>query len=132
LSLPVGLGGDRAFVRAQALGWSQYQVRSDIAIRRDWQLVLCAFTFCWQTCAELLGAQAPAEVVLDQTANAASAAAKKTADTGKKGVRRRTTPPVVAGGVKECERVARTMGNAAALLESILREAPARRVESAA
>jgi hypothetical protein len=30
-----------------ALGWSQYQVRSDIAIRRHWQLVCCAFSFCW-------------------------------------------------------------------------------------
>src|SRR5947209_989230 len=30
-----------------ALGWSQYQVRSDKAIRRHWQLVWCAFSFCW-------------------------------------------------------------------------------------
>jgi hypothetical protein len=29
------------------LGWAQYQVRSDIAIRRHWMLVCCAFTFCW-------------------------------------------------------------------------------------
>jgi len=29
------------------LGWAQYQVRSDIAIRRHWTLVCCAFTFCW-------------------------------------------------------------------------------------
>ncbi len=29
------------------LGWSQYQVRSDQAIRRDFQLVCCAFSFCW-------------------------------------------------------------------------------------
>ncbi len=29
------------------LGWSQYQVRSDTAIRRHWQLVCCAFSFCW-------------------------------------------------------------------------------------
>lgn len=30
-----------------ALGWSQYQVRADLAIRRHWQLVCCAFSFCW-------------------------------------------------------------------------------------
>src|SRR3712207_4087629 len=30
-----------------ALGWSQYQVRSNIAIRRHWQLVCLAFSFCW-------------------------------------------------------------------------------------
>ncbi len=30
-----------------SLGWSEYQVRSDIAIRRHWELVCCAFSFCW-------------------------------------------------------------------------------------
>jgi hypothetical protein len=30
-----------------ALGWSEYQVRSDTAIRRHWTLVCCAFSFCW-------------------------------------------------------------------------------------
>ncbi len=30
-----------------SLGWSQYQVRSDLAIRRHWELVCCAFSFCW-------------------------------------------------------------------------------------
>jgi SRSO17 transposase len=29
------------------LGWSQYQVRSDRAMRRHWALVQCAFAFCW-------------------------------------------------------------------------------------
>jgi SRSO17 transposase len=31
----------------QHLGWAQYQVRSDPAIRRHWELVCCAFCFCW-------------------------------------------------------------------------------------
>jgi hypothetical protein len=30
-----------------ALGWSQYQVRGDLAIRRHWRLVCCAFSLCW-------------------------------------------------------------------------------------
>jgi SRSO17 transposase len=30
-----------------ALGWAQYQVRSDVAMRRHWVLVWCAFSFCW-------------------------------------------------------------------------------------
>jgi hypothetical protein len=30
-----------------SLGWSDYQVGSDLAIRRHWQLVCLAFTFCW-------------------------------------------------------------------------------------
>src|SRR3712207_4302453 len=31
----------------QALGWAEYQVRSDLAMRRHWVLVWCAFSFCW-------------------------------------------------------------------------------------
>jgi hypothetical protein len=30
------------------LGWADFQVRSDRAIRRHWTLVACAFSFCWQ------------------------------------------------------------------------------------
>jgi hypothetical protein len=30
------------------LGWADFQVRSDRAIRRHWALVCCAFSFCWQ------------------------------------------------------------------------------------
>ena len=29
------------------LGWADFQVRSDIAIRRHQALVTCAFSFCW-------------------------------------------------------------------------------------
>jgi len=32
-----------------SLGWAQYQVRHDRAIRRHWTLVLCAFSFVWWT-----------------------------------------------------------------------------------
>lgn len=31
------------------LGWADFQVRSDAAIRRHQTLVMCAFSFCWQT-----------------------------------------------------------------------------------
>jgi DDE superfamily endonuclease len=31
------------------LGWADFQVRSDTAIRRHWTLVCCAFSFCWRT-----------------------------------------------------------------------------------
>ncbi len=29
------------------LGWADFMVRSDRAIRRHWHLVCCAFSFCW-------------------------------------------------------------------------------------
>src|SRR5438270_512341 len=32
----------------QELGWADFMVRSDRAIRRHWHLVCCAFSFCWQ------------------------------------------------------------------------------------
>jgi SRSO17 transposase len=32
------------------LGWADFQVRSDTAIRRHQTLVTCAFTFCWHIC----------------------------------------------------------------------------------
>ena len=49
----VRLYGLRTWVEQQykhikgSLGWSQDQVRSDVAIRRHWALVQCAFAFCW-------------------------------------------------------------------------------------
>ncbi|MBG6073672.1 SRSO17 transposase [Polaromonas sp. CG_9.7] len=54
------------------LGWADFMVRSDRAIRRHWTLVCCAFAFCWwhaacQACADdsstqLTGiAEAPSE-----------------------------------------------------------------------
>jgi len=30
------------------LGWADFQVRTDRAIRRHWALVSCAFAFCWR------------------------------------------------------------------------------------
>ena len=29
------------------LGWADFQVRGDLGIRRHWELVCCAFCFCW-------------------------------------------------------------------------------------
>ncbi len=46
-----------------SLGWAHYQVRKDLSIRRHWQLVCCAFTFCWWNCAEFLEDEAPPGVV---------------------------------------------------------------------
>ena len=49
----MGLYGLRMWVEQSykqvkgSLGWAEYQVRSDRAIQRHWNLVCCAFTFCW-------------------------------------------------------------------------------------
>src|SRR6266702_794115 len=49
----VGLYGLRNWVEQgykqvkDELGWADFQVRGDRAIRRHWTLVCCAFSFCW-------------------------------------------------------------------------------------
>src|SRR5215207_10351724 len=48
-----------------ALGWSDYQVRSDLAIRRHWQLVFLAFSFCSWACGQRLELGDPPGVVLE-------------------------------------------------------------------
>ena len=43
----------------QELGWADFMVRSDRAIRRHWALVCCAFAFCWRAWFADDAAQAP-------------------------------------------------------------------------
>ena len=66
------------------LGWGQYQVRSDLAIRRHWALVCCAFSFCWQAAPEtLVGVAAPETVSMatddDPTEDASAGRGENTA-----------------------------------------------------
>ncbi len=57
-----------------ALGWSDYQVRSDPAIRRHWRLVFCAFSFCWWARAEQLELGTPPDIILQEDAEVVSTA----------------------------------------------------------
>ena len=100
------------------LGWSDYQVRSDLAIRRHWQLVCCAFSFCWWAYGRL-PTDEPAEPENDLCA--------KSAERGKK-----QTSGVLAGGFEGGKGVARTLGNAMAILEGLLRDAPTNGTKSVA
>jgi hypothetical protein len=101
------------------LGWSDYQVRSDIAMRRHWQLACCAFTFCWWAYGHL-----PAS--LEETAPTETLPAESAGRGGKE------AHGVLAGGFEGGEGVAGAVDNAAAILEGVLREAPAIGAESAA
>jgi hypothetical protein len=103
-----------------ALGFSDYQVRSDHAIRRHWQLVFCAFSFCWWAYGCLPASpEESVEQPEDDLPVGCSASGKE-------------TPGVVAGGVEDGKGVAGTVGYAVALLESVLRQAPAEGAKSAA
>ena len=116
-----------------ALGWAHYQVRSDPAIRRHWQLVCCAFTFCWwaNTNLLLLNEQAPPGVVLEAEA-ASSSASSVVVKRGEKGDSKPPASSVLARGTKKGEEVAGAVRNAVALLEGVLGEAPAQGTAKAA
>ncbi|MCA1719526.1 MAG: IS701 family transposase [Actinobacteria bacterium] len=103
------------------LGWSDYQVRSDLAMRRHWQLVCCAFSLCWWAYGRL-----PAS--LDELAETQN----PTIPSEPTGRGKKAAPGILAEGVEGGERVAGAVDNARAILESIYRSAPAQRVESAA
>jgi SRSO17 transposase len=45
----------------QELGWADFQVRADRAIRRHWALVGCAFCFCWWAQSQRTPGDAPRE-----------------------------------------------------------------------
>ena len=100
------------------LGWADFQVRSDRAIRRHWALVCCAFSFCWQTfLAADPGQPAPSELQA-----AASSAARGAQPTGH---RRRTSQELLAGGATSGAGLADPMERAVALLAVVVASAAA-------
>jgi DDE superfamily endonuclease len=101
------------------LGWSDYQVRNDTAMRRHWQLACLAFSFCWWAYGRLpASSDGPAERQEDDLPS-------ETAGGGK-------DANVLAGGFEGREGMARAVGDALALLEGVLRSAPTGGTESAA
>ena len=104
------------------LGWSDYQVRSDLAIRRHWQLVCCAFSFCWWAYGRL-----PASLLEES--------AETTNDDHLSGSERRGKKEgrgILAGGLEGGEGMVGAMDNAQEILEGVLRYAPAAGAKSAA
>lgn len=115
------------------LGFGDYQVRSDRAIRRHWQLVCCAFSFCWWALAEV-GAEAlelgaPPRVGVENGEELR--AAPETGARGKKEWNS-SSDDVVAGGAEGGEGVAGAICNASELLEHVLQEPPTTKAKSAA
>jgi DDE superfamily endonuclease len=88
------------------LGWADFQVSSDRAIRRHWTLVCCAFSFCWQA---FLAEQSPAS-----QSQAAPTAARGAQPTGHR--RRIRHRELLAGGAAPGAGLADPMEHAAALL----------------
>ena len=95
-----------------ALGWSAYQVRSDLAIRRHWLLACCAFSFCWWAYGRLPTDEEPTERAEDDL------------PVGPAGRGKKETLGALAGSLESGEGVAGTVGDPVALLEGVLRSAP--------
>jgi SRSO17 transposase len=107
------------------LGWADFQVRSDRAIRRHWTLVCCAFSFCWQAfLADHPTRPAPPD---PQAAPTAARGAQAT------GHPRRTSPQeLVAGGVASGAGLADPLQRAGALLAVVVASAAAPAAATAA
>jgi SRSO17 transposase len=109
------------------LGWSQYQVRSDKAIRRHWQLVCCAFSFCWYHASHpsertTQEARLPSESEASLQSSVPAAAA----GTGKKNQRGKShaATAVLASDAASSARLVGTLDHAQALLERVVALAP--------
>ena len=102
------------------LGWADFQVRRDRAIRRHWALVCCAFSFCWWHESHGEGVIHAAHAVPAQPPPATESAAR-----GKnQRPSRRSTAPVLARGTPPRARVARPVRVARALLARVDEHAP--------
>jgi SRSO17 transposase len=110
-----------------ALGWSQYQVRSDKAIRRHWQLVCCAFSFCWYHASHPSASRTEeAKVPSEPQASLQISVPADAAGTGKKNQRgkRHAATGSLASGAASGESVAGAVDHAQALLERLVIAAP--------
>jgi DDE superfamily endonuclease len=95
------------------LGWADFQVRSDLAIRRHQVLVNCAFSFCWETWFAHPPPAAPPPALQ--------------AGGGERGARTRQDIPaaVLAAGDPGGPRLAGPVDHAAALVGRMVERAPA-------
>jgi hypothetical protein len=93
------------------LGWADFQVRSDIAIRRHQVLVNCAFSFCW---AAWFAHPPPAATAPGPGAGG-----------GERGARTRRPAAVLAPGAPGGARLAGPVDHAAALVGRMVERAPA-------
>ena len=102
------------------LGFSDYQVRSDLAIRRHWQLVCCAFSFCWWAYGRL-----PTEEPAQKTEN------DPPLDSEGRG-KKEAPDNLLAGGIEDGKGVVGALCHAQSILEGVLRQAPTAGARSAA
>lgn len=94
----------------QELGWADFMVRRDWAIRRHWILVFCAFSFCWRAWFDSGDWEAPAPQRGEKPEGQAS---------------------ILAGNPPSGPKLADTLDHALALVASLVAGAPAAGVPGA-
>jgi hypothetical protein len=97
----------------QSLGWAQYQVRADMAIRRHWQLVCSAFSFCWWAAADSEGFEL--DPSLHPVMETEEEEKKKTFQ---------ANIPVLADGAPPSPGLAGALDHAATILAGVVDQAP--------
>src|SRR5512132_3510746 len=102
------------------LGWADFQVRSDRAIRRHWQLVCCAFSFCWRA----WFAEHPAQPAPVEPAAAAPIGAARGETTSRQASRARRDG-ALASDATPGARLVDPVGRAGALVAGVVAGAPA-------
>ncbi len=110
-----------------ALGWSEYQVRSARAMWRHWQLVCCAFSFCWYHQAHPAPTAPPAGAIPEAslTGRAQTEAPQEQRSGGKKGGRSvRATSHLLAKSTAGGESLVGALGLAPAILAGVVGSAP--------
>jgi len=97
------------------LGWADFQVRSDVAIRRHQALVNCAFSFCWDAW------------FADNPPQHEPAAPRPEPGRGERGATTRltSTGTILAAGAARDTRLAHPLDRAATLVASMVQQAPA-------
>jgi SRSO17 transposase len=106
-----------------SLGWSQYQVRSDRAMRRHWALVQCAFACCWWADTRTPTGEAAVPVVAgeDQTGGPPGTRGEKGGDAAAPVAAARA---LLAAGAATGAGLARTSASPVALLARVERSPP--------
>jgi DDE superfamily endonuclease len=111
------------------LGWADFMVRADRAIRRHWHLVFCAFSFCWRAWFTT-GPPTDGPPPLETTAPLPSADSDATAapERGKNGTRSAGTPApgLLAKDTSSRPRLAGSLDVPLAVLARLVEPTPAR------
>jgi hypothetical protein len=112
----------------QELGWADFMVRADQAIRRHWYLVFCAFSLCWRawfTTGPPTTDRSPSGAT--EFAAPINSDASSAPERGENGPRPTgpTTPDLLATDAPARARVARPLDLPLALLARLVERAPA-------